>query len=107
MDLDTFVPAAPSDTEVPAAAQAILDAIGPRACLIVDGTSVGPVADGITMGLDEFGEVVGEPDALVTLNAAYAQLLTLQVERGRVLAEPIVILHKLEEIGRASCRERV
>lgn len=95
------MPAVPTDAEIPAAAQPILDAIGPRAALIVAGTPIGPVADGLTIGSGEFGDVVGEPDALVTLNAAYVQLLTLQVGKGRVLADPIVVVNPVDGDGAA------
>ena len=41
-----------------------------------------------------FGDIAGEPDALTTLNAAFARApVTVQVAKGAALAEPIVIVH--------------
>jgi Fe-S cluster assembly protein SufD len=104
LDLDNFTPAA-SDAEIPALVQPILDAIGPRAALLVGGRLVGPVADGLIIGpgddAEPLGAISGEPDALVTLNAAFAQLLTMTVGKGRVLADPIVIVTWVDGDGAA------
>jgi Fe-S cluster assembly protein SufD len=96
LDLVGFTPMASRITEVPEVVQPILDAIGPRSALVVGGRPVGPVAGGLTIGTGDqpapMGEVVGEPDALVVLNAAHVDLLSIRVEKGRVLPEPIVIV---------------
>jgi Fe-S cluster assembly protein SufD len=104
LDLDTFEPATPSDAAVPAAAQPIIDAIGARSALFVAGRPVGPVADGLVGSGGEpsgFGEIAGEPDALVALNAAYVHLLSLRVEKGRVLRDPIVVVNPVAGDGKA------
>jgi Fe-S cluster assembly protein SufD len=104
LDLDTFAPAAPSDAAVPTAAQPILDAIGARSALFVAGRPIGPVAEGLVGSGGEpsgFGEIAGEPDALVALNAAYVHLLSLRVEKGRVLPDPIVVVNPVAGDGAA------
>jgi Fe-S cluster assembly protein SufD len=105
LDLDTFAPATADDAEVPASAQPIIDAIGARSALIVAGRAVGPVADGLAIGdADDgsgFGEIAGEPDSLVALNAAFVQLLTMRVEKGRVLRDPIVVVNPVDGDGAA------
>jgi Fe-S cluster assembly protein SufD len=96
LDLDSYTLAAPSATVVPPALQPILDAIGARSALVIGGQPVGPVADGLVIGLDDqpapLGEVAGEPDALVALNAAFSELLTMRVEKGTVLRDPVVVV---------------
>ncbi len=104
LDLDTFEPAAPSDAAVPAAAQPIIDAIGARSALFVAGRPIGPVAEGLVGSGAEpsgFGEIAGEPDSLVALNAAYVHLLSLRVEKGRVLPDPIVVVNPVDGDGAA------
>jgi Fe-S cluster assembly protein SufD len=104
LDLDTFEPSAPSDAAVPAAAQPIIDAIGARSALFVAGRPIGPVAEGLVGSGAEpsgFGEIAGEPDALVALNAAYVHLLSLRVEKGRVLRDPIVVVNPVDGDGAA------
>jgi Fe-S cluster assembly protein SufD len=96
LDLDSYTLAAPSQTSVPPDLQPLLDAIGARSALVIGGQLVGPVADGLSIGVDDepapLGEVAGEPDALVALNAAFSELLTMRVEKGKVLREPIVVI---------------
>jgi len=103
LDLDTFEPATAGDAVVPACAQPIIDAIAARSALIVAGRAVGPVADGLAIGYGEdaagFGEIVGEPDSLVALNAAFVQLLTMKVEKGRALRDPIVVVNPVDGDG--------
>jgi Fe-S cluster assembly protein SufD len=113
LDLDNYrmpTPAA-GTPDVPVAVQPILDAIGGRSALIVTGEAgtalIGPVVAGLTVALasadDEQtppGEVSGEPDAFVTLNAAFVDRpLSLKVARGKVLADPIVVVHWLDADG--------
>jgi len=89
--------------------QPILDAIGPRSALVVTGAGapglIGPVAAGLTIGLDDeasFGDVAGEPDAFVMLNAAFVDRpLTVRVARGTALADPIVVVHWISADGAA------
>jgi Fe-S cluster assembly protein SufD len=96
LDLDTFSYVGAGSSEVPDAVQPILDAIGARSALIVGGRPVGPVADGLAIGTTDdpapIGEISGEPDAFVTLNAAFVDLLTIRVEKGRVLQDPVVVV---------------
>jgi Fe-S cluster assembly protein SufD len=104
LDLDHFTPGA-AGSEIPPVVQPILDAIGPRSALLVGGRLVGPVADGLSIGPDDeprlLGAISGEPDALVTLNASFVQLLTMTVARGQVLADPIVIVTWVDGEGTA------
>ncbi|MDQ1364898.1 MAG: Fe-S cluster assembly protein SufD, partial [Acidimicrobiaceae bacterium] len=103
LDLDSYTLAAPSATVVPPALQPILDAIGARSALVIGGQPVGPVADGLVIGLDDqpapLGEVAGEPDALVALNAAFSELLTMRVEKGTVLRDPVVVVTWVDRDG--------
>lgn len=96
LDLDHFRPAATHTGEIPAAVQPLLDAIGPRSALLVGSRPVGPVADGITLGPRQepapIGAISGEPDSLVMLNAALADVVTVRVAKGRVLRDPLVTL---------------
>ncbi|HEX3541400.1 MAG TPA: Fe-S cluster assembly protein SufD [Acidimicrobiales bacterium] len=99
LDLDAFVPNTPG-RDVPASAQPVLDAIGARSALLVGGHPVGPVADGLVLGAPrDVGAVAGEPDALVTLNAARADVLKMTVGKGRVLADPIVLITPVDGDG--------
>ena len=96
LDLDQFQPTELATGETPVEVAPLLDAIGARSALFVGGQPVGPVAGGLTVGPGEepapIGAICGEPDALVTLNAALAQLLTVRVTKGSVLREPLVSL---------------
>jgi Fe-S cluster assembly protein SufD len=99
LDLDDFVPTTAGD-EVPADIGPILDAIGARSALVVAGRPVGAVAEGLVIGAaGEVGAVAGEPDALVALNAAHADPLTISVGKGRALADPIVIVTLVDTDG--------
>ncbi|MDP9074723.1 MAG: Fe-S cluster assembly protein SufD [Actinomycetota bacterium] len=125
LDLDHYQPASQTDgtagtwaqgdgPEIPAAVKPILDAIGGRSALIVTGTGgtglIGPVADGVTIALaaDEGeqvapGQVSGEPDAFVMLNAAFVDRpLSVGVARGKVVVDPIVVVHWVDGEGAAS-----
>ena len=96
LDIDDYSPVSDSvePEGVPSAVQPILDAIGPRSGLVLtrNGRVMGPEPVG-----DQpvpIGAVAGEPDALVTLNAAFLDRpLTVIVEKGTVLAAPIVVVH--------------
>jgi Fe-S cluster assembly protein SufD len=107
LDLDDYTVASPGRGRVPDGVQPILDAIGPRSALIVASRPVGPVADGLTIGPGDgdepapMGEVSGEPDALVALNAAFVDLLTITVARGTVLGLPIVVVTWVDVEGGA------
>ena len=111
LDLDNYAPAPHDDgpTGIPDGVQPILDAIGARSALVVTGSGapgiIGPVAQGLAIGLGDqagFGDVAGEPDAFVTLNAAFVDRpLTVRVARGTVLADPIVVVHWLGADGAA------
>ncbi len=96
LDVEGFTPTTGEISEVPDVVQPILDAIGARSALVVGGRPRGPVAGGVTIGVgdqpDPMGEVAGEPDALVVLNAAHVDLLPIRVGKGTVLREPIVIV---------------
>jgi Fe-S cluster assembly protein SufD len=103
LDLDSFTPTAAGPATVPSEVQPLLDAIGARSALVVGGRPVGPIAEGLTIGVGEqtepLGEVAGEPDALVVLNAAHVDLLSMRVEKGRVLADPVVVVTWVEGDG--------
>jgi Fe-S cluster assembly protein SufD len=75
--------------------QPILAAIGPRSGLVL--TRNGQTVIGSDPAGDQpvlIGAVAGEPDALVTLNAAFLDRpLTVKVEKGKVLTAPIVVVH--------------
>ena len=105
LDLDDYTLVPPGPPGVPDGVQPILDAIGPRSALIVASHPVGPVADGLTIGPGDapspIGDVSGEPDALVTLNAALVDLLTITVARGSVLSLPIVVVTWVDGDGAA------
>jgi Fe-S cluster assembly protein SufD len=97
LDLDDYSPMSSSKepNEIPSAVQPILEAIGPRSGLIV--TRNGRAVIGFEPTSDEpvpVGAIAGEPDALVTLNAAFVDRpLTVTVEKGRALTAPIVVVH--------------
>jgi Fe-S cluster assembly protein SufD len=87
----------------------LLEAVGPTAAVVVtrNGAVVRPLPNsespaGLTIGRGDkpsqpsvgLGEISAEPDALVSLNAAFVQApLTVEVAKGTVLADPIVIVH--------------
>ncbi len=96
LDVASFTPTAPSWTEIPEAVRPIVDAIGARSALVVGGQPVGPVAEGLTIGVSEtpapLGEIAGEPDAFVVLNTSLVDLLSMRVGKGTVLADPVVVV---------------
>jgi len=123
LDLDSYthVPpsAAPSDGPggVPdGALQGLLEAIGPRSGLLVlhDGhlasserggtgspaVTIGPLAD-VEGAQELLGTVAGEPDALVTLNAALCEPMLVRVPDGAVVQAPLVIVHWIGTEGAA------
>jgi Fe-S cluster assembly protein SufD len=98
------VPPGPVDDRLPEPLTALLEAVGPTAGLVVtrNGTLVGslpPAQPGLTLAGAgdtpvEIGEVLGEPDALASLNLALLTApLTVQVAKGAVLSDPVVIIH--------------
>jgi Fe-S cluster assembly protein SufD len=98
--------------DLPAAVVPILDAIGPRAGLVVSSNGhllpgMEVSAQGVEMiwaGDDAvaIGDVAGEPDALVALNAAFQSgPLTIRVARGTVVEHPIVVVHWIDAAGGA------
>jgi Fe-S cluster assembly protein SufD len=114
LDLDAYAPVGPGDpVDVPSTALApLLDAVGPRSGLVVTSNgqllpSAEPTARGLTISWDgqppvPVGEIAGEPDAFVTLNSAYMSgPLTVRVQRGTVLTDPIVVVHWLDASGAA------
>jgi Fe-S cluster assembly protein SufD len=105
LDLDSFTTAHPRVAGIPDAVQPILDAIGPRAALIVANQLVGLAPAGLTIGPGDeplpVGDVSGEPDAFVCLNAAFVDLLTLTVARDTVLNDPIVVVTWVDGDGTA------
>jgi Fe-S cluster assembly protein SufD len=105
LDLDSYRLGAPRVADVPPLLQPLLDAIGPRSALVVGGRPVGPVAEGLTFeGLDDpqpLGAVAGEPDALVALNATFADLLSMKVGKGKALRHPIVVITWVDGEGAA------
>jgi Fe-S cluster assembly protein SufD len=114
LDLDDYAPADPrlgqlNDGQLPPPLDSLIEAIGPAASLIVshNGQLAEPnPAHGPTNGLsvafgaDEpvpVGEISGEPDALVTLNAAFLSApLRIRVAKGTVLTDPIVVIHWID-----------
>lgn len=111
LDLDAYRLAAVGQgpAEMPPPILPILEAIGPYSALIVTGGSqsglIGAAADGLAIGApgDEsgaIGEIAGEPDAFVTLNAAFADHpVTVRVRKGVVLTDPIVVVHWVDADG--------
>jgi Fe-S cluster assembly protein SufD len=89
--------------EIPAPVQPILDAIGPRSGLVL--TRNGQTVMDSDPGGDQpvpIGAIAGEPDALVTLNAAFLDRpLTVMVEKGKVLTAPIVVVHWVDAANAA------
>jgi Fe-S cluster assembly protein SufD len=108
LDLDAYTPVQPhtEPAEVPPAAQALLDAIGPTSGLIITRNGQPVLAHGAVSAAGEepipIGEIAGEPDALTALNAAFVEApLTVKVEKGRVLPHPVVVFHWIDADGRA------
>jgi Fe-S cluster assembly protein SufD len=110
LDLDGYQPVVQTTEQAdgwfPASLSGLLEAVGPTAALLVtrNGRQVGPLPNtgspaGLTVGWGDqpsvgLGEISAEPDALVSLNAAFVQApLTVEVAKGTVLADPIVIVH--------------
>ena len=105
LDLDDYAPVSPSrpSAEIPPAIQPIIDAIGPRSGLVL--TRNGQTVISADPGSEDpvpIGAIGGEPDALVTLNAAFLDRpLTVMVEKGTVLTAPIVVVHWVDAANAA------
>jgi Fe-S cluster assembly protein SufD len=109
---DYALPTAPGSGELPDAVIPVLEAIGPRAGLAVisngrllPGMEVSAQGLELTWAGDEpvaVGDVAGEPDALVALNAAFLSgPLSIRVARGVVVEHPIVVVHWIDAAGGA------
>jgi Fe-S cluster assembly protein SufD len=97
-----------ADTGLPPAIGPLLDAIGARDGLVVTrngrllaGMETGVKGVELTWGGDRavaIGDIAGEPDALVALNAAFLSgPLSIRVARGAVIERPIVVVHWIDE----------
>ena len=117
LDLDDFTPLAPgadAGSEIPAAAQSLLDALGTVAGAVVtrNGVVVSVSIDdaiealGIRIGRASelegsealLDSVAGEPtDAFGIVNRAFSpDAVVITVPRGQVVADPIVVVHWLD-----------
>ena len=119
LDLGAYVPAPPApDGGIPAAAQAVLDAVADRAALLVArngrvvASEVSPdaAAKGVRVEAagDTDGALVGAaydnaPDAFVLLNDSFAaEPVVVQVPDGVTVDGPVVVVHVTEGAGVAA-----
>jgi Fe-S cluster assembly protein SufD len=113
LDLDSYQPVVQTteqpDGWFPPSLTGLLEAVGPTAAVVVtrNGAVVRPLPNsespaGLTIGRGDkpsqpsvgLGEISAEPDALVSLNAAFVNApVTVEVTKGTVLVDPIVIVH--------------
>jgi Fe-S cluster assembly protein SufD len=117
LELDRFAPASvPEDDGVPARLDAVLDALGERAGLLVvrnasvgrrevdpalaaKGVVVGGLQD-VADGTDLLGATGGEQDAFTALNEALLHdAAVIDVPKGVVIERPIVVLEWVEGDG--------
>jgi len=112
LDLGAYHPAAPASAGRPALtglATALVDALGERAGLVVtvDGALVHTEGDGLVVeeASAELLAAVDPPhDALAHLHDAFlASPLAVVVPRGRVVAEPLVVVHVVTGGGVLAC----
>jgi Fe-S cluster assembly protein SufD len=112
LDLDDYRPVGTEQADdhwFPAPLKDLFDSVGPSAAVVVtrNGRLVGPIPTSVEPGrvttgwgsqpVVPAGEISGEPDALVTLNAAFLTApLTVRVAKGVVLTQPIVIVHWID-----------
>jgi Fe-S cluster assembly protein SufD len=119
LDLDRYAPAVDAPTRdgpLPAHLQAVLDAVGPRAALVVvrnghlvsveggaPGLEVGPLAELDPTGA-ALGAVAGEPaDAFTSLHDAFvADPVLVRVGRGVVVPDPVVVVSLVDGDGTAA-----
>ncbi|MGH8919292.1 MAG: SufB/SufD family protein, partial [Actinomycetes bacterium] len=109
LDLDRYTPAVtePGDEpDLPPALRRLIEAFGPGARVVTlhNGFPVGQVdfADDVVRVRDlrraeqpvPLGDIAGEPDALITLNAAAcAAPIEVRIARRAVMADPVVVVH--------------
>jgi Fe-S cluster assembly protein SufD len=108
LDLDAYSPLASHEepSNIPAPLGSVLEAIGPRAGLVVTRNGRPIMSEGgVAVAGDaplRLGEVAGEPDAFAVMNAAFVEApLTVTVEKGRVIEDPLVLVHWVDADGSA------
>ncbi len=111
LDLDRYRPVtgieAPTDAQVPGAVAELVGRTGPATVVVVrNGAAVGVngTDPAVTVTFDDArpGAVAGEPDALTTLNAAFALPVTVTIAAGARPKGPVVIVHDFDTDGAAS-----
>src|SRR5256885_9266065 len=90
------------DPSIPTSVQAFLDAIGEATVVLAKNGRV-VAGDAGQADPDVLGSLAGEGDAFGTLNAQHmAQPVAINIPRGKVVEQPIVVVHHIDVAGGAA-----